>query len=87
MSFRPIIEKWKTRADLAAALGRPRVTVQQWWGRDSVPAEVFPEIEAAAKAAGIEGATVADLYAALQAKRQGERASNDDGKEVSAGAA
>lgn len=87
MSFRPIIEKWKTRAELAAAIGRPRGTVQQWWGRDSVPAEVFPEIAAAAKAAGIEGATVEDLYKALHATRQRNNSGAANDGEAAAGAA
>lgn len=76
MSFRPIIDLWGSKARLAATLRQKRVTVQQWWTRDSIPSDLFPEIEAAAKADAIPGVTVAALYAA-RAKAKRRRAQAD----------
>lgn len=66
--FRPIIELWPTRALLAADLGRPRVTVQQWWGRDAVPADAFLDIVDSARARGYAGVTAERLCEAARAR-------------------
>lgn len=69
MSFRPIIDRWGSKARLAAKLRQKRVTVQQWWTRDSIPSDLFPDIEAAAKDDGFPEITVAKLYEAKRARR------------------
>ena len=62
--FRPIIERWKSKAALAAELNRPRGTVQQWWTRDAIPPEAFPDLERVAKDRGFEDVTVETLFEA-----------------------
>jgi hypothetical protein len=68
MSFRPIIDLWKSRAELADELQIPRVTVQQWWTRDSIPPERFREIVKAAQKKGLRSITEQALMDALVAR-------------------
>jgi hypothetical protein len=67
--FRPIIDLWGSRADLAADIRRRRGTVQQWWHRDAIPPEVFDDLEAAARARGF--AVDKDRLFAAHRKRWG----------------
>lgn len=73
MSFRPIIDLWKSRAELADELQIPRVTVQQWWTRDSIPAERFREIVLAAQKKGLRSVTEQALMDALVARASRQR--------------
>jgi hypothetical protein len=68
-SFRPIIELWGRRSNLAEDLKIPRITVQQWWLRDSIPAEYFGDVVAAAQKRGIRSVTERALLDLLYARR------------------
>lgn len=39
--FRPVIDLYKTRGDLAAVVGESAGTVQAWYNRDSIPSYAF----------------------------------------------
>lgn len=77
MSFRPIIDLWKSRAELADELQIPRVTVQQWWTRDSIPAERFREIVMVAQRKGLRSVTEKALMDALVARASRQRIDGD----------
>lgn len=78
MSFRPIIDLWGQRANLADDLRIPRVTVQQWWTRDSIPAERFREIVAAAQKKGLKSVTERALMDALYARATNPASAGDE---------
>jgi hypothetical protein len=65
---------------LADDLQIPRVTVQQWWTRDSIPAEWFRPVVNAAKARGFKSVTESALMDALYARAA--RPENDDGVDL-----
>lgn len=67
--FRPFIDLWPIRNDLARDIEQLPVTVQQWWGRDSIPARHFRAIETAAAKRGFAGVTEVALLEAFLAKR------------------
>lgn len=73
MSFRPIIDLWGQRANLADELGLPRVTVQQWWTRDSIPPERFRDVVAVAQKRGLKSVTERALMDALVARAKRPR--------------
>lgn len=47
-SFRAVLERWPRLSDAAQDLGLPYDRVAQWAKRDSIPAEYWPAIVAAA---------------------------------------
>ncbi len=53
--FRPIIDLWRPRAELADAVEEPLNTVQAWWNRDSVPSHAYRKIADAAAAKVADG--------------------------------
>jgi hypothetical protein len=70
MTFRAIIDRWDSKAALGADLGIPRGTIQQWWNRDSIPAERFAEIEEAAAKRGFAGITAEVMLDILRRRRE-----------------
>ena len=50
------------RAALAAATEKRRGTVQQWWTRDSIPADAFAAVARAARTAGFDDVTIEGLH-------------------------
>lgn len=68
-SFRPIIELWGQRSHLAEDLKIPRITVQQWWLRDSIPAEYFGVVATAATKRGFKSVTERVLWDLLYTRR------------------
>lgn len=72
-SFRDVIDLWGPRGEMAADLGNSPVTISSWWQRDSIRAEWFCSVVAAAQKRGFDGVTV-DLLAQLAEKRARERA-------------
>lgn len=61
MTFRPIIDKWATRADLAEDVGTTRLLAQQWYTRDFIPPEWWQPLVNAAKRRRFRGVTYARL--------------------------
>ena len=61
MSFRPIIDLWPSRAELADDVGTTRLLAQQWWTRDFVPPEWWRLLVEAARRRGYRGVTYVRL--------------------------
>ncbi|MEM8615334.1 MAG: hypothetical protein AAGF20_00210 [Pseudomonadota bacterium] len=52
-TFKDLISKWESVAQLAKDLGYPYERVSQWGKRDSIPPEYWPDIIAAAPKRGL----------------------------------
>lgn len=71
-SFTNIIRRWPSLQDLADDLGVPYVTAQLMKHRDSIAAEHWEAVVAAAKLRGIDGVTL-ELLARIKAEKAGRR--------------
>lgn len=71
-SFRSIIDKWPSLPAFAADLDVIYVTAQAMKRRDSVSAEHWPALVAAAERRGIKGVTLEALASIKAARRQSE---------------
>jgi hypothetical protein len=70
-SFAKAIELFASKAELAAAIGRPESTVRSWHARNSIPPRYFDLIGAAAKRLHVPVSS-AQLWAILNARAQAE---------------
>ena len=57
ITFREVIERWSTRAELARAIGVSPVTVRLWHHRDTIPTVYWKKIARFAKANGFPEVT------------------------------
>ncbi len=64
-----VINLWPSPDKFAEAIGVRRTTVNVWRHRKSIPVEHWAAIEAAAMAAGINGASASDLARIVASKR------------------
>jgi len=58
ISFRAIIDRWSTRAELARALGVQAPAVRLWHHRDSIPRDYWMAVARAARSAGFRDITL-----------------------------
>lgn len=54
MTHSDILKKWPSAPQLAKDVGRPKGTVANWIGRNSIPVKHWPAVVAAAKKRGIK---------------------------------
>lgn len=66
-TFSDIVSLWPTATELAADIGENDGTVRQWKNRDSIPAEYWPKVIAAAAKRRFVGVT-AELMAQIAAR-------------------
>ena len=69
MSFRAIIAKWPSMADLARDVGTTQGVVQAWSLRDSIPPQWWAPLLEAASARKLEDVTRAALDQTVAARR------------------
>lgn len=69
-TFADVLALWPSLSELATDLGVPYGVAKQWRMRNSIPAEYWQALTAAARDRGIEGIT-ADVLADIAARRAG----------------
>lgn len=69
-TFREVIDRWPSAAALARDLGLQYNTVAGWVRRDSIPAESWAAVIAAAKARNLEGVDAEALVQLAAANRE-----------------
>jgi DNA-binding transcriptional regulator YdaS (Cro superfamily) len=60
-------------ADLADALGVPKVRVDRWAARDRIPPEYWPSIESVARDRSVNGVTVGALLVSHRPRKPAGR--------------
>ena len=68
-NFRSLISLWNTRVEMASDMGVGKNVVQQWYNRDSIPADRWIQLIAAAESRGFEGITL-ELLASIAASNR-----------------
>lgn len=71
MTFKSLLDLWPSRPHLARRMGLPKVTVDMWYWRDSIPPEHWLLLVKRASQDGIRGVTLTKLSSIARDRKRG----------------